>query len=88
MLQHRENGRWVHFDDKKLNQRLPKLSSLDRKLAVALLKNSSKLVYVRDPLDRLVSAWRDKLGPLELAASVKEKKTFYVRTNLLALFLS
>ena len=78
MLENRDKGDWVHQNDETLNERLPKLSSLDRTLAETLLKNTSKLVYIRDPLDRLVSAWKDKLGPLQPGDSVEQKKLFYV----------
>ena len=41
-------------------------------------KQVAKIVFVRDPLDRIVSAWRDKFGPIGFAASTTVKRLYYV----------
>ena len=71
----RHGGRWVHTDIEKLRQYQIYPITLQNQ---SLFSENAKVLFVRDPLDRIVSAWRDKFGPLEFAASPKVKQIYYV----------
>ena len=63
---------------KKLFQRVPVLTSLNQSDAKQIARQLPKVAIVRDPLQRIVSAWRDKFGPIDLAGNVNDKRIFYV----------
>ena len=54
-----------------------------KETAAKFLDSCSKVVFIRDPLFRVVSTWRDKFGPIEFTTlDVKEKfyvSSFYIR---------
>ena len=74
-IDRRIDGNWVHYRPKELEDAsIQQIQWKNQKL----LRNVTKIVFVRDPLDRIISAWRDKFGPIGVVASEEVKSEFYV----------
>ena len=54
------------------------LSKYSTDEAKRLITSLPKFAVVRNPLNRIVSAWRDKFGPNTKNDSLTEKRTFFV----------
>ena len=74
-------GIWVH--DKllknEITDKIRPLHTYSKEEQHHLIENVSGVLVVRDPLDRIVSAWRDKFGPVEDATNLQIKTSFFVR---------
>ena len=70
-LRHRSDGRWVHWKNITNADGISKISGRKKEVA--------NFMVVRNPLDRIISAWRDKFGPVDSVASVGKKKSYYYK---------
>ena len=77
-LKNRHNGSWIHKNDDLKNTRIKLLREMSIDEQNELVKTMPKMVFVRDPLDRVISAWRDRFGSIEDVASVEIKQRYYV----------
>ena len=67
---------WIH---RTLIDSIRALKNYSKEERKVVIEQNDGIVVVRDPLDRLVSAWRDKFGKEGVAANVEVKSRFFVR---------
>ena len=72
-----EKAGWVHSSLRKheIIESIRPLKNLTDEERKIIIEQTEGMLVVRDPLDRLVSAWRDKLGNESI---VKNKTSFLV----------
>ena len=84
-VENRVRGRWVHSIKTGTEWRSVKVkqncSSDDADGGGGGGGSRVKIIVVRNPLDRLVSAWRDKFGSIGDAADQGVKWYYYVRNS-------
>ena len=68
---------WMHDVDSENLNNVRYLINYEADEIDEILKSYKKLIVVRDPLDRVVSAWRDKMGPAQDSYAY-DKELFFV----------
>ena len=73
------NGEWIHKNLDHLEPHLESFMYLKPKEIQRIVSTLKKIAIVRNPLDRIVSAWRSKFGPPDLVASNKQRDMYLVK---------
>ena len=74
-------GLWVHNSllRNKIVDSIRPLQNYSQEEIKLIIQQNEGVLVTRDPLDRIVSAWRDKFGENGVVASLQIKSTFFVR---------